>query len=491
MRNPAALAVLPAALLSITPASAAPVVVNVGQLLSADAATSDDRFATSVGYLGDLDGDGHSEVVIGTRKDDDGGTDRGSVWIYFLDTDAAIAGMQKISDTQGYLSDPGSPGTKPGGLLDDSDGFGVGMAPLGDLDGDGIEDLAVGAGDEVGVARGAVWILFLNADGTVKDHQKISDTSGGLSGPGNPGGLLSDLDFFGASLAAIGDLDGDGVMDLAAGIGDDDGGLDRGAVLILFLNTDGTVKGQQKISDLAGDFGATLDDDDRFGWSVGGIGDLDGDGIEDLAVGSLNDDDALIEGDDAGPDRGAVYILFLDTDGTVQSYHKIVATFASDGDLFGSSLSSLGDLNGDGSRDLAVGAQADDGAGSDRGAVWVLELTSSGSVTSSHELDDALELTSLPASFALEDADQFGGAVAWIGDETGNGLGELVVGAPKDGAGNAGAAWVFFNHYKVTGTLEVDLPTRAWARRWPWRAPRPWASAAASTSPRWLSPGAS
>ena len=58
------------------------------------------------------------------------------------------------------------------------------MAALGDLDGDGVGDLAVGAprDDDGGTDRGAVWVLFLNTDGTVKSHQKISDTEGGFTG---------------------------------------------------------------------------------------------------------------------------------------------------------------------------------------------------------------------------------------------------------------------------------------------------------------------
>jgi hypothetical protein len=95
-----------------------------------------------------------------------------------------------------------------------------------------VGDLAVGAwpDDDGGLDRGAVWILFLNPDGTVDSHQKISDTVGGFTG------TLDDEDHFGVSMTSLGDLDGDGVGDLAVGAArDDDGGLNRGAVWILFL----------------------------------------------------------------------------------------------------------------------------------------------------------------------------------------------------------------------------------------------------------------
>ena len=79
---------------------------------------------------------------------------------------------------------------------------------------------------------GAVWMLLLKSDGTVKSHQKISDTEGGFTGG------LDDDDWFGvAGVASLGDLDGDGRGDLAVGAPhDDDGGANRGAVWILFLD---------------------------------------------------------------------------------------------------------------------------------------------------------------------------------------------------------------------------------------------------------------
>ncbi len=76
-----------------------------------------------------------------------------------------------------------------------------------------------------------MWVLFLTTDGTVKSHQKISDTAGGFTG------MLDIGDSFGFSLVSLGDLDGDGVGDLAVGAElDDDGGTDRGAMWILFLD---------------------------------------------------------------------------------------------------------------------------------------------------------------------------------------------------------------------------------------------------------------
>ncbi|MCZ6652977.1 MAG: hypothetical protein O7D91_08115 [Planctomycetota bacterium] len=114
--------------------------------------------------------------------------------------------------------------------------------------------------------------------GWVLSHQKISDTEGGFTG------ILDNSDWLGWSVASLGDLDGDGVGDLAVGaIFDDDGAGNRGAVWVLFLEQDGTVKSHQKISDTEGGFDGDLDNNDRFGASMASLGDLDGDDAADLA----------------------------------------------------------------------------------------------------------------------------------------------------------------------------------------------------------------
>jgi len=147
-----------------------------------------------------------------------------------LSTRAQIGDSQKISNLEGGF----------GGILKKDYRFGVPTADLGDLDGDGTKEVAVGttgdAGAGIGDAdRGAVWILSLNGDGTVAGSQKISDNAGGF------GATLDNGDTFG-NVADAGDIDGDGTTDLAVGaFNDDDGGSNRGAVWILFLNEDGTV----------------------------------------------------------------------------------------------------------------------------------------------------------------------------------------------------------------------------------------------------------
>jgi hypothetical protein len=318
-----------------------------------------DQFGRAVEAIGDFDRDGVPDVAAGACRDDDGGVNRGAVYLLFLKRDGSVKGQAKISDTAGNFQ----------GVLEDLDEFGRSIANLGDLDGNGVIDLAVGAiGDDDGGVdqKGAVWILFLNPDGSVLREQKISDTQGDFQG------ALGGGDLFGFALAALGDVDGDGVTDLAVGTPkDDDGGVRKGAVWILFLEADGTVLRHKKISDLGGLYG--LHAGDEFGSSIAGLGDLDGDGLRDMAVGAPLDDGGL-------HDQGAVWINFLNADGSVKAKQKINDVSGNflgglaDDDWFGMALAPVRDLDGDGRMELAVGARFDDDGGINTGSVWILFL---------------------------------------------------------------------------------------------------------------------
>lgn len=343
-------------------------------------------------------------------------------------TPDVVLSQAKISDTQGgFLGD----------LSQGFASFGLAVATLGDLDGDGTADLAVGSPFEnLGAADGgAVWLLFLQPDGSVKSHVRLSAGAGGL-------GFATGQTQFGIALAALGDLDGDDVPDLAVGADlDDDGGTDHGAVWILFLNGDGSVKSHARISDTVGGFGGLLKDGDSFGHALTRLGDLDGDGITELVASGPFANDGGIE-------RGNVWVLFLNADGTVDHWQRISDTLGdftgalSDFDHFGLSLAGLGDLDGDGLVDLAVGAPGDDDGAAENGAVWVLLLGADGKV------DGWSKLSATSGGF---DGQFFGGALfgqalAALEDADGDGRAELAVGAigDPDGGPLHGAVWLVF-----------------------------------------------
>jgi hypothetical protein len=311
-------------------------------------------FGHSIAPIGDLDGDGIPDLAVGA---DHGRTDginpAGTVYLLFMNSDGLVKRTQKIEHN--LIIGP---------VLNGSDRFGSSITSLGDLDGDGNVDLAVGASGDGSSNTGAVHVIFLNPDSTVKATQKISSDTGG-------GPLLAAGDEFGSGLALVGDLDGDGVSELAVGASGLSGNSKQGAVHVLFMNSNGTVKYSQKIT-TGVNGGPTLASHSYFGRSVASLGDLDGDGVTDLAVGAYGDATS-------GFRSGAVYIMYLHANGTAKNFSKIASgtnggpTLVRD-DRFGSSATLLGDLDGDGVIDLAIGAETEETNGSRPGAVHVLFL---------------------------------------------------------------------------------------------------------------------
>jgi len=400
-------------------------------------------FACAISGPGDLNGDGIRDMAVGAWQHarDASEDECGTVFNLFMKPDGSVLRHQEIAvDKGGYIDRPISLG----------DRFGSSVATIGDLDGDGLDDLAVGLRGEDGGGqyRGAVRLLRLHEDGTVDPWLKIGDLSGWTGGP------LDDNDRFGTSIASLGDLDGNGMADLAVGAdGDDDGTNDSGAVWVLFLDTTGAVMGQQKISGTEGGFSGPLVVGNRFGSSVAGIGDLDGDGIQDLAVGATGDPDGA-----QWSTRGAVWILFMNNDGTVAGEQKIsdlAGNFGGDlGELdhFGSSLAYLGDLDGDGLTELAVGAKLDDDGGLDFGAVWILSLNSDGTVNRYQKISTG----NGGFSGTLLTQGNFGASAVRVGDINDDGVSDLAVGAPgREWFGSDdGTVWVLL--LNEDGTVQVN-----------------------------------
>lgn len=353
-----------------------------------------------------------------------------------LSAAAATAQVPVGGVEQEFKYDATTPGLA--GQIGKGDRFGRSVATLRDFDGDGNGDLVVGApyDDDGGLDRGAVHLLLLDADGSIKATGKISSTAGGF------GGALPDESKFGNAVAFLGDVDANGANDIAVGaIGDSDGGAKAGAVWLLFLKPNGTVDKYRKLTPADGGFPFQLQAGDLFGRSIAPLPDMNGDGIPDVAIGAPGDDDA-------GPDAGCVYVAYIGPQLTVIGGNKITTgqsgfgTLLADGDRFGQAVASLGDLNGDGFTDLAVGAWQDDTGGSGQGALHVLLLGPGAQVLSATKLAEGL------GGFdgELSTADRFGGSVTSIGDLDGDQVADLAVGAfnDDDGGVDAGAVWVLF-----------------------------------------------
>jgi hypothetical protein len=262
--------------------------------------------------------------------------------------------------------------------------------------------------------------------GSVLRSLRIKPGVSGFVGP------LAEYDYFGSALAALGDLNGDGVGDLAVGAQyDDDGGLDRGAIWILFLKPDGTVLAEQKISQTQGGFGGTLSDQDWFGRKLASVGDLDGDGLPELATVT------------SAPNR--LWVLFLNANGTAKGHTEVLYTDPAfvpatlPEHFFYASLEALGDLDGDGLGDLAVGSPKDPDGAHEAGAVWILRLRADGGIQAAHKISQ------LHGGFTgtLQEDGYFGIALVHLGDLDGDGNRELGVLSPYSPP-FGGTFWVLY-----------------------------------------------
>jgi len=252
----------------------------------------------------------------------------------------------------------------PRRTIEDGDWFGSSIASIGDVSGDGFNDLAVGAPltDTVRQGDGAVYILRMAADDTVSSMTRISQAVGeGLT-------ELSKWQV-GRSLAAIPPRGGDGVVELVCGLGS------ANLVFLVRLSQNGTVvpNSTQTIGDgIGGMSSSEIQIHSRFGSHVAGAGDLNGDGVDDLVV-SAESDGAVTFND------GAVYILFLSPGGSVNpvsSHIKLTKSspglsgeIPSVGRLFSGGV--IADLNGDGRPELLLGIPRDPLQSNDTGSVAI------------------------------------------------------------------------------------------------------------------------
>lgn len=335
------------------------------------------------------------------------------------------------------------------GQLDSGDRFGRDFNPLGDLDLDGVPDFLVGArSDDDGTTdAGAVYVLFMNSDGSVKGFTKISSTSGGLTAAGV---TLTASQFFGYAVTTVGDLDGDSVQDIAVGARRGGPTNDGGALFILFLNRDGTVKASQAISNSSGNLGHTLQTTDFFGESATSLGIIDG--VPTLAVSNANDGDG-------GNNRGAVFILRLNPDGTAMTGQTVKISSLSGGfgtglaneDRFsGRDITPLGDIDGDGNLDIAVAAFQSDGG---RGALWILRLNADFTVKEKQKIGQGLG--GLQATLNVDD--NFGHATTGPGDLDGDGVPDVITSANQSDAGGTNLGEIYYLFLNSDGTVKTEV----------------------------------
>jgi PKD repeat protein len=344
-----------------------------------------EQFGNSVASAGDVNGDGYPDVMVAAWASDVAAGDAGAVYVYF-----GGPGADDISDLT---------------LLGQSygDNFGTSVASAGDMNGDGYNDLIVGA-----------WLGLAGSTGTGRAYVFF----GGPAADTTPDLVLLGEAFddrFGISVDSAGDVNADGFSDVIVGApGNDAGGSGAGRAYVYFggpspdANPDLILTGQA-----AG--GA-------FGYAVSPAGDLNSDGFADIVVGAY-----------ASGGMGRAFVFFGGPG--LDAVPDRTFSGEAQGDKFGIDVASAGDLNGDGYLDLVVGADGNDMGGLNAGRAYVFYGGPS------------LDTTPDRIFTGASSGDGLGVSDASAGDMNGDGFADLVVGAWLGDAGgriDAGRAYIFF-----------------------------------------------
>jgi len=392
-----------------------------------------DYSGASVAGAGDVNGDGVDDLIVGA-----GGAN-------------GLAGESYVV----FGTDIGFPASFDLAALDGSNGFrlpgidptgnsGSSVAGAGDVNGDGIDDLIIGApGDYSSPGAGYAgesYVVFGTDTGFAASFDLSAlDGSTGFRFDG-----INARDHNGRSVAGTGDVNGDGIDDLIVGApgANPDGRSYAGESYVVFGTESGFPASLDR-SALDGSNGFRLEGinaGDRSGVSVSGAGDVNGDGIDDLIVGAWGADP------NGNSYAGASYVVFGTEAGFAASFDLSALDgangFRIDGidadDRSGNSVAGAGDVNGDGNDDLIINAPSQYGIGES----YVVFGTDTGFPAS-------LELSALDGSngFRIVANDYSSASVAGAGDVNGDGFDDLIVGVPAEGPEGksyAGASYVVF-----------------------------------------------
>lgn len=389
-----------------------------------------DYTGRKVASAGDVDGDGLDDLLMSSHLDNAGGTDSGSVHLV-LGSSLASSGSYSLSSSDyKFIGENGY------------DYAGFGLAGAGDVDGDGLDDILIGAhySDNSGTDSGAVYLIYGSSLSTTRTID--------LSQADITFYADSSYDYLGLSVSGAGDVDGDGLDDIMMGAPyDNDNGYDAGTVY-LFLGSSLGGSSSEDVNDADYLF-IGESSNDLAGYGLAGGGDLDGDGLDDVVIGVPYEDSG------AG-NAGAVYVVLGSSLGSFQEIDLADADYKligeSSGDRAGTWMSIAGDVDNDGFDDVLVGAWLNNAGGTDSGMGYLLFGSSLGTTST-------IDLSQADYEFVGEGTYDYAGfTVAMLGDVDGDGFGDMLLGACGQNAGgtDAGAAYLIRGG-SLGSTSSIDL----------------------------------
>jgi hypothetical protein len=399
----------------------------------------------SASSAGDVNGDGLDDLIIGSHWVDlAGNTQVGKSFVVFGKINTNAINLSDITSGTGGFVINGE---------NTNDGSGISVSSAGDVNGDGSDDLIIGAYGANGFA-GKSFVVFGKNDTNAINLSTIESGTGGFAINND---ITADSDAgAGASVSSAGDVNGDGLDDLIVGAYRAQNS--SGKSFVVFGKKDNRdVVNLSAIESGTGGFVINGENSNDFsGYSVSSAGDVNGDGLDDLIVGAHQAD--LTDSADAGKS----YVVFgkantdaINLSNIVTGTGGFVINGENAGDKSGYSVSSAGDVNGDGLDDLIVGAYYADSAGkADIGKSFVVFGKAD---TTTVNLSN---ITSGTGGFVIngENAgDKSGYSVSSAGDVNGDGLDDLIIGAPSAGSANNANAGKSFVVFGKTDTKSVDL----------------------------------